>query len=73
MGPDNNRYSGESISYSAGDAIFMDDDVLFCEVHYRRTEVDLNGYFDIAAHGTPNGVQITCNGQQIVVDHKSVA
>lgn len=51
----------------------MDDDVLFCEVHYRRTEVDLNGYFDIAAHGTPNGVQITCNGQQIVVDHKSVA
>ena len=71
--PDTNRHSSESISYSAGDAIFMDDDDLFAKYISRRTDVDPDGYFDIVAHGTPNGIQITHNGQHIIVDHKTAA
>lgn len=35
--------------------------------------MNTNGYFDVIAHGTPNGIQITHNGQHMIVDHRMVA
>lgn len=37
----------------------MDADDAFVSNISRRTDVDTNGYLDVIAHGTPNGIQIT--------------
>ena len=63
----------ESGKYSVGDATFMDADDTFVSNISRRTDVDANGYFDVIAHGTPNGIQITHNEQHMIVDHKTAA
>lgn len=39
----------------------MDADDAFVSNISRRTDVDTNGYLDVIAHGTPNGIQITHN------------
>ena len=62
-----------SSTYSVGDATFMDPDDSLLRYIQNRTDVDANGYYDIIAHGTPNGMQITHNGQHIIVDHRTVA
>lgn len=51
----------------------MDADDLLAKYISRRADVDPNGYFDIVAHGTPKGIQITHNGQHIMVEHKTAA
>lgn len=38
-----------------------------------REYVDTNGYLDVIAHGTPNGIQITHNGQHMTVDHRTAS
>ena len=43
----------------------MDADDAFVSNISRRTDVDTNGYLDVIAHGTPNGIQITHNGQHM--------
>ena len=60
-------------TYSVGDATFMDSDDSFLEYIQNRVDVDANGYYDIIAHGTANGIQITHNGQHIIVDHRTAA
>ena len=51
----------------------MDADDTFVSRISRRTDVDPNGYFDIVAHGTSNSIQITHNGEHILVDHRVAA
>ena len=51
----------------------MDADDAFVSNISRRTDVDTNGYFDVIAHGTPNGIQITHNGQHMIVDHRTAS
>ena len=51
----------------------MDADDTFVSRISRRTDVDPNGYFDIVSHGTSNSIQITHNGEHILVDHKVAA
>ena len=63
----------ESGRYSVGDATFMDANDAFVSNISRRTDVDANGYFDVIAHGTPNGIQITHNGKHMIVDHRTAA
>ena len=63
----------EGGKYSVGDAAFMDADDAFVSNISRRTDVDTNGYFDVIAHGTPNGIQITHNGQHMIVDHRTAS
>lgn len=64
---------GKRGRYFVGDATFMDADDAFASNISRRTDVDANGYFDVIAHGTPNGIQITHNGQHMIVDHRTAA
>ena len=68
LGIDVGRKSGR---YSVGDATFMDANDAFVSNISRRVDVDANGYFDVIAHGTPNGIQITHNGQHMIVDHRT--
>ena len=49
----------------------MDADDAFVSNISRKTDVDTNGYLDVIAHGTPNGIQITHNGQHMTVDHRT--
>lgn len=51
----------------------MDANDAFVSNISRRADVDANGYFDVIAHGTPNGIQITHNGQHMIVDHRTAA
>lgn len=68
-----NESGNKSGKYSVGDATFMDADDAFVSNISRRTDVDTNGYFDVIAHGTPNGIQITHNGQHMIVDHRTAS
>ena len=72
-GSERESSAGESGRYSVGDATFMDANDAFVSNISRRTDVDANGYFDVIAHGTPNGIQITHNGQHMIVDHRTAA
>ena len=63
----------KSGKYSIGDATFMDANDAFVKNISHRTDVDVNGYFDVIAHGAPNGIQITHNGQHMIVDHRTAA
>lgn len=38
-----------------------------------RKNIDADGYFDVVAHGTPNGIEITHNGQKMIVDSRTAA
>lgn len=38
-----------------------------------RRDVTANGYYDVIAHGTPNGIQITYNGRHMMVEHRTAA
>lgn len=67
------KENSKSGKYSVGDATFMDADDAFVSNISRRTDVDTNGYFDVIAHGTPNGIQITHNGQHMMVDHRTAS
>lgn len=60
-------------SYSAGDATFMDSNDAFLKNISNRVDVDSNGYYDVIAHGTTNGIQITHNGQKMIVDSRTAA
>lgn len=51
----------------------MDSDDSFLRYIQNRADIDANGYYDIIAHGTPNGIQITHNGQHMIVDHRTAA
>lgn len=39
----------------------------------RRSDVDVDGYFDIVAHGTDKTIKIEHNGEQVVIDHRTLA
>ena len=60
--------SNKGRTYSVGDATFMTSDDRFFKYIQNRTDVDANGYYDVIAHGTPNGIQITHNGQYMIAD-----
>jgi hypothetical protein len=60
-------------TYSVGDATFMDSDDNFLRYIQKRADADANGYYDVIAHGTPNGIQITHNGQHMIVGHRTAA
>ncbi len=59
--------------FSVGDATFMDADDSFMKYISRREDVDINGYYDVIAHGQSDGIVITHNGQHILVNHRTAA
>lgn len=67
------KFGNKNSKYSIGDATFMDSDDAFLKNISNRTDIDANGYFDVIAHGTPNGIQITHNGQKIIVNSRIAA
>lgn len=51
----------------------MDSNDAFLRNISNRADIDANGYFDVIAHGTQNGIQITHNGEKIIVDSRTAA
>ncbi len=70
---ENAKVGSSNERYTAGDATLMDSDDTFARNISHRADVDANGYYDVIAHGTPNGIQITHNGQHMMVDHRTAA
>jgi hypothetical protein len=63
----------EQGNFSSGDATFMDSDDKFLEYIGYRGDVDVDGYYDIIAHGTTDGIEITHNGKKIIVDSRTAS
>lgn len=38
-----------------------------------RKDIDVNGFFDIIAHGLPNKIQIEYHGKTLIVNHRLAA
>ncbi|MDL2302372.1 hypothetical protein LJC58_08455 [Lachnospiraceae bacterium OttesenSCG-928-D06] len=49
----------------------MDFDDKFLTNIRNRTDVGPSGAFDVIAHGLPNGIEITHNGQKMIVDSRT--
>ena len=60
-------------SFSVGDASLMESNDAFLRNISKRADVDENGYYDIIAHGTKNGIEITHNGKKMTVDSRIAA
>ena len=58
---------------SCGDAKFMNPKDGFLKNISKRADIDANGCYDVIAHGTPNGIQITHNGKTMIVDSRIAA
>ena len=58
---------------SAGSTDYMDQNDNFSKFIKNRADVDVNGFYDVIAHGSNNSIQIHSNGSQVVIDHRSAA
>jgi len=67
-------YSGTRGSQAVpGSADFMPPGELFSQYIRNRKDIDVNGYYDVVAHGTPGKILVEHNGVQIEVDHRVAA
>jgi filamentous hemagglutinin len=39
----------------------------------KRSDIDVNGFYDVIAHGSPNSIQIQSGGKTLTIDHRSAA
>lgn len=53
---------------SAGSTDYMDQNDNFSKFIKNRADVDVNGFYDVIAHGSNNSIQIHSNGSQVVID-----
>jgi|GEM_PF-1180453 len=61
-----------SIAPDAGS--FMDKNDPFLQNASKRADVNPNGFFDVIAHGTPDGIEITdANGNKHLANHREAA
>ncbi|MDD6276055.1 MAG: hypothetical protein PUB20_04450 [Clostridia bacterium] len=59
--------------YAAGSSYFMDSKDAFSINIKRRKDIDVNGFFDVIAHGSPTSIEINSNGTRIMVNHRTLA
>lgn len=59
--------------YAAGSVYFMDTSDQFSINIRRRKDIDVNGFYDVIAHGTPTSIEIMHNGSRILIDHRIAA
>jgi len=58
---------------AVGSMNFMEKNDRFYKNALNRPDIDTNGYYDIIAHGTPNGMEMTINGKKQIVDHRMLS
>lgn len=66
-----NTYGGSHYAY--GDASFMGDKDQFLKNIKNRSDVDVNGYFDLIAHGTAATLEVDHNGNKIYINSRTTA
>jgi len=59
--------------YASGDITFRSGNLDFFDYISRRSDVDVDGFLDIAAHGDPEHVQISHNGEDIKINSRTLA
>ena len=67
-------FNGTSGSkYAAGSTYFMDPSDSFSINIKNRKDIDVNGFYDVIAHGSPTEIEITHNGTKVKIDHRIAA
>lgn len=67
-------YTGTRGSLAApGDADYMKPNDNFSKYIRKRKDVDMGGFFDIIAHGSPVSIEVQHNGKNIMIDHRIAA
>ena len=67
-------YSGATTSLPfPGSADYTRKGDPFSENIKKRSDVDINGFYDVIAHGSPETIIIEHNGIEIEVDHRTAA
>lgn len=64
-------YSGTHGSLAVpGSTDYMSPDDTFSKYIRNRKDIDIDGYYDIIAHGNPTSIQIQHHGNTIMIDHR---
>lgn len=63
-------YSGRAVP---GSADYMKPSDPFSRYIKNRKDIDVNGYYDVVAHGSSNKIIVEHNGVSIEVDHRTAA
>ena len=67
-------YSGTHGSNAVpGSVYYMDPDDNFSKFIKKRKDIDVNGFYDIIAHGTTKTIQIQHNGVPVDITHRTAA
>ena len=56
----------------SGDMVFQSKPYDYFNYIKNRLDVDVDGYFDIVAHGDINKIQVRINGKEMKVDHRFI-
>ena len=68
------RYSGTYGSRAVPGSIdYMNSRERFSKWIRKRSDVDVDGFYDIIAHGTDKTIEIEFNGRTVELDHRSFA
>lgn len=75
MGTGNSgRYSGTYGSHVfPGSIDYMPPEDPFSIGIKKRKDIDANGFYDVVAHGKPNSILVKHNGEQIEINHRTLA
>lgn len=67
-------YSGTHGSNAVpGSTYYMDPADNFSKFIKKRNDVDVNGFYDVIAHGTAKTIQIQHNGKPVNITHRAAA
>ncbi len=67
-------YSGTHGSNAVpGSAYYMKPDDNFSKFIKKRKDIDVNGFYDVIAHGTTKTIQIQHNGVPVDITHRAAA
>lgn len=65
-------YSGTyGNNVAPGSAYYMDPDDDFSKFIKKRRDIDVNGFYDVIAHGTTRTIQIQHNGISVEITHRT--
>ena len=75
MGTGNSgRYSGTYGSHAVPGSIdYMSPGDPFSKYIKKRKDIDVNGFHDVIAHGTPGSILVEHNGRQVEIDHRTLS
>ena len=57
----------------AGDTVFVSGDKLYFQFISKRKDIDINGNYDVVAHGNPKSIYVEHNGKNVEINSRIAA